>query len=99
AGGNSINGPYFSIDDDAALKVEARKRALASARAQAQFYAGQTGYGSARLVSITESQGYSGGPMPVAMVTRDVAESAKAPVEPGQVSTAISMTVQYRLER
>lgn len=99
AGGNSINGPHFSIDKDEELRVEARTRALKTARQQAQFYAQQTGYASVRLVSITEGQSYSGGPrppMPVAMA-RDYGESAKAPVEPGQVSTAVNLSVQYAL--
>ncbi len=98
AGGTNINGPSFSIDADAAIKTEARTRALRKAREQAQFYAAQTGYSSVRLVSITESQGYSGGPpMPQAMEMRVMDASAKAPVEPGQVSTAVNLTVQYRL--
>lgn len=96
AGGTNINGPSFSIDADEAIKVEARTRALRKAREQAQFYAQQTGYASVRLVSITESQGYSGGPpMPMAARAMDAAE--KAPVEPGQVSTAVNLSVQYRL--
>ncbi len=99
AGGTNINGPSFSIDADAAIKTEARTRALRKAREQAQFYAAQTGYSSVRLVSITESQGYSGGPMPQAMEMRVMDASAKAPVEPGQVSTAVNLSVQYRLVR
>lgn len=98
AGGTNITGPSFSIDADEAIKFEARTRALRRAREQAQFYAQQTGYASVRLVSITESQGYSGGPpmpMQARVMAMDVSE--KAPVEPGQVSTAVNLTVQYAL--
>ncbi len=99
AGGTTINGPNFAIDDDAALLVQARTRALARAKSQAQFYAAQTGYGSARLVAITEAQSYAGGPpMPVMAQMRD-ASAKSAPVEPGQVATAVNLTVQYRLEK
>lgn len=96
AGGTNINGPSFSIDADEAIKVEARTRALRKAREQAQFYAQQTGHASVRLVSITESQGYSGGP-PMPMAARVMVVAEKAPVEPGQVSTAVHLSVQYRL--
>ena len=101
AGGNQINGPYFSLDNDDALKVQARTRALQTAQEQARFYAQQTGYSNVRLVGITESQGYAR-PYNQIMVTgaamRDSAE-AKAPVEPGQVGTTVNIAVQYQLMR
>ncbi len=99
AGGNNINGPSFSIEDDSQLKFQARDKALKAAEAQANFYAQRAGFARAKLVSITEgSSGYGGGPMPVAYGMK-AASADRAPVEPGEVGTGVSLTVQYRLEK
>ena len=99
AGGNSINGPNFSIDDPAPQLQQARAQALRTAAQQADFYAKATGFSRARLVSISEAQGYSR-PMPYALKTMDVAAPpAPPPVEPGQVSNRVTLTVQYAMEK
>lgn len=99
AGGNSINGPNFSIDDPAPQLQQARAQALRTAAQQADFYAKATGFSRARLVSISEAQGYSR-PMPYALKTMDVAAPpAPPPVEPGQVSNGVTLTVQYAMEK
>ncbi len=98
AGGNNINGPAFSVEDDTQLRFQARDKALKAAEAQANFYAQRAGFKRARLVSITEGQsGYGGGPVPVAYEMK-AAASDRAPVEPGEVGTGVTLTVQYRLE-
>ena len=99
AGATNVNGPSFSIADPAPMLAQARAAALKSAKAQADFYAQAAGYRSARLISIAESS--SGGHPPIPMVTarfKADAESA-TPVEPGQVGSSVSLTVQYALER
>lgn len=101
AGGNTINGPSFSVENPESLLVQARQRALANGASQAQFYARSAGYSSARLVSISEAMNYS---RPVdAMIPRAVAAQAvkaeAANVEPGQVSNGVTVTIQYVLER
>ena len=97
-GGNNVSGPNFSIEDDSKLKFAARDKALQSAQAQANFYAQRSGYKSAKLVSITEgSSGYRG-PMPVMMESRAAGKADFSPVEPGEVGTGVTLTIQYRLE-
>ena len=97
-GGNNISGPNFSIEDDSKLKFAARDKALQTAQAQANFYAQRSGYKSAKLVSITEgSSGYRG-PMPVMMESRAAGKADFSPVEPGEVGTGVTLTIQYRLE-
>ena len=99
AGATSINGPTFSIDDPAPLLVQARGQALKSAKAQADFYAQQSGYRSVRLIAINEASYGGGAPMPI-IQTRMSADMAKStPIEPGQVSASVSLTVQYAMER
>lgn len=99
AGATSISGPNFSIDDPAPLLVQARGTALKTSKAQADFYAQQAGFRSARLVSISENNSGGMPPSPV-MVQSRMADMAKStPIEPGQVSAAVTLTVQYALER
>lgn len=99
AGATDIGGPSFSIDDDTAYRAEARRAAMERAQAQAQDYAGMTGYSGLRLLEINESiSGYQ--PMPVAYrAAMDVAAEASTPVQPGLVGTNVNITVKYELTR
>jgi len=100
AGATSISGPTFSIDDPAPLLAQARGAALKSAKAQADFYAQAAGYRSARLVSIAESNSGGQPPMPMLQSARFKADAAPVtPVEPGQVSASVTLTVQYALDK
>lgn len=98
AGATTISGPNFAIDDPAPLLVQARGAALKSAKAQADYYAQATGYVSARLLSISESNSGGNPPMPMMATARFKADAA-TPIEPGQVSAAVTLTVQYALQR
>jgi uncharacterized protein len=104
AGGTSIDGPYFAVENTAPLMRVAKDRAMVTANAQAKEYATRAGFSRFRLVTITEGQGYSqpfnttqaiivtsgggGGPPP----------PPPPPVAPGQMSTGVMLTVQYVLE-
>jgi uncharacterized protein YggE len=98
AGATNINGPSFGIADDAPLLVQAREKAIRTAGARAQFYATQTGYRSARLLSISET-GQFGPPVPMPMLRNMAAEAASTKVEPGQLSMSVTLSFQYVLER
>ena len=97
AGATNINGPTFGIAEPDKLIDQARTKALQTALTRANLYAQATGFKRVRLVSISEGGGYSP-PMPV-MAMRDMAAAApQTKIEPGEVSTSISLTVQYMLE-
>lgn len=99
AGATSISGPTFGIDDPAPLLVQARGQALKSAKAQAEYYAQQTGYRTVRLISISEASNGGGAPMPMVQMRMSADMAKSTPVEPGQVSASVSLTLQYALER
>ncbi|MET0248573.1 MAG: SIMPL domain-containing protein [Sphingobium sp.] len=99
AGATNINGPTFTIDDPSPLIVQARGQALRTAKTQADYYAQAAGFPSARLVSIAESNSGGTPPMPVAVTAQRFKTDAATPVEPGQVSASVTLTVQYALER
>ena len=98
AGATNLSGPTFTISDPSPMIVQARGTALKTAKQQADFYAQATGYRSARLLSIAENSSSGRPPMPM-MAMRMNKEMADTPVEPGQVSSAVTLTVQYALDK
>ncbi|WP_265562258.1 SIMPL domain-containing protein [Sphingomicrobium arenosum] len=52
AGANNVSGPYFDYDDRLGLRAEARRRAVARAKAEAAEYARLWGFSRATLVDI-----------------------------------------------
>lgn len=98
AGATDLNGPSFSIENDEDAKDTARKRAIERAQARVQAYADLFGYDGAKVLAIAESiEGRGAMPEMAKMrVSADMA-AATPPVQPGMVSTGISITIKYEL--
>lgn len=99
AGATDISGPSFSIENDDAAKDMARERAVERAQRRAEAYARMAGYQGVRILAIGESIRASG-PVPQAQTRALVAEAAAAPstpVQPGRVSTGVSVTIKYEM--
>lgn len=58
AGISEISGPNFSIDDDEALKTQARKKAIDDARKKAEILADDLGVKIVRIVTFSEGGNY-----------------------------------------
>jgi uncharacterized protein len=99
AGANDLSGPSFGLENDEPAKDAARKRALQRANSRAEDYARQLGYSGARVLAIAESMsGHSPMPERAMMRSADIMlTSAPPPVQPGVVSTGISITIKYEL--
>jgi uncharacterized protein YggE len=113
AGADSVYGPNFGISDTAPLKREARIRAMKRGEAEATEYALNNGYKSVRLLSVEEGTSYRGTdvivtgsvvgslppppppPPPSGAIERD----SGGIVAPGQLETAVSLNLLYRMER
>lgn len=96
AGGDAarLNGVSFSISDQAALLVEARKKAFADARAKAELYARAAGRSLGRVVKVSEeSAGYRGSYGQNGMAAADSA----VPIEPGRQQLAVTVSVEWSL--
>ena len=91
-GANTLNGVSFGLVDPRPALDEARKEAVADARARAEVLAAAAGVKLGDLVSITEGYGYGGGPAPMFR-----AEAASVPVERGEVSYQATTTVVWEL--
>jgi uncharacterized protein YggE len=99
AGATDLSGPVFGIADDSAAKSAARQRAIERAGRQATEYAAMLGYARYDVLEINEAiQGfnpYAAGPGAGAM--RSAAVDEAAPVQPGMVSTGVTLTIKYEL--
>jgi hypothetical protein len=97
AGANSIHGIQFGVKDTAALEQQARKAAMADARAQAEALASLAGVQLGEVLSISTS--YSGGP-PRPMMARsyEMADAAAAPgISPGQQSFTVQVHASFAI--
>jgi uncharacterized protein YggE len=100
AGATDLSGPSFTIEDDDAAKDQARESAIERAQERAEAYARAFGYSGVRVLSVSEAvQGRA--PMQQ-MVMREEAEAitvsgSRAPVQPGRVSTGVSVTIKYEM--
>jgi uncharacterized protein len=85
----------FSIDDDSALRAEARTKAVRQAQAQAKEMAEAAGVKLGRLRSITEARTNGPRPFPYAGDTAGRDGQASAPIEPGTQELTLMVTVAY----
>lgn len=93
-GANTINGIAFSVDDPAKLYDEARRQAFKDARHKADIYAEAAGIKLGPITAISEQIGYSE-PRPYAMKAMVAEAAAPVPVEAGQVSYSVDVSVQW----
>jgi len=94
-GANQINGPSLTIDKPEAALDEARLAALTAGRARAELYAHSLGKRVTRLLSVSESGGYSPGPMPIVVQGRMA--QADTRIEPGEQKLQVSLSMVFEL--
>ncbi|MFM5917168.1 MAG: SIMPL domain-containing protein [Novosphingobium sp.] len=95
SGANQVSGPNFQIAEPDSANDEARVSAIRTARARADLYARAAGLRVVRIVSISESGGYSP-PVPMyAMAVRAKADAT--PIAAGEVEAQVNVTVQFEL--
>ncbi|WP_250004118.1 SIMPL domain-containing protein [Actinoplanes sp. M2I2] len=95
AGGDAarVLGASFSIEDDAALLAEARKKAFADARQRAALYAREAGRPLGRVLKVSEASPaqWKGG-------DRFAASDSSVPLEPGRQALTVTITVEWALD-
>ena len=98
AGATDLSGPSFSIEDDEAAKQAARTAAVARATEQAEAYAALYGYSGVRVLAVSEAiQGSSPQPEMKMRAAADAIAVQSTPVQPGQVSTGVNVTIKYEM--
>jgi hypothetical protein len=99
-GATNISGLTFTIDDESALKAEARSKAIADAKTKAEKIAADLGVEIVRITSFYENEGYygeygyGGGDMMSA-------KAESAPVAPGtpvgENTTKVNVSVSFEV--
>jgi len=106
AGAVRVYGPSFDIADPLPLRREARKRAMVRGEAEASEYAANAGFNRVRLLAVEEgissratdiivTGSRIGGPPP----PPPAPERDGGAIQPGQIETGVSLTLQNRMER
>ncbi|MEM6475327.1 MAG: SIMPL domain-containing protein [Pseudomonadota bacterium] len=98
AGANDVAGPSFSIEDDTAAKEKARERAVKRGMERAEAYARMLGYDEVKVLEINETISRSSYDSErLFTVYLDEAVSEAAPVQPGQISSGVTLTIKYEV--
>jgi uncharacterized protein len=99
AGGNTIHGIRFALDNDKPAIDEARRQAMQAAVQRANLYAEAAGYKVTRIVSINESS-QSFEPQPKVFMARAMAaEASPTPIASGELTFSASVTVLFELKK
>ena len=98
-GANQINGPNLTIDKPEAALDEARAKAIATGRARAELYARALGMRVARVISVSESGGYSSPPpRPYSDIVVTSRAVAKTEVDPGEQQLQVTVAMSFELQ-
>ena len=96
-GSNHIEGLSFDISDKAALLDQARKTALAEARAKAELYAEAAGVKLGRLRELSEQTGAYPPPRPMMMRAEMAKSAADVPMERGEQEIQVNVTATWEI--
>ncbi|MCB2130011.1 MAG: SIMPL domain-containing protein [Rhodobacteraceae bacterium] len=95
-GANTLNGPRFGLQDDAAPRDDARRLAVEDAARKAAIYANAAGVTLGPILSITEA-GAAPAPMPFVMAAERYAKAADVPVAEGELTISDSVAILYAI--
>jgi len=98
-GVSDLNGPNFSIDNEDALKAQARKKAIDDAKEKAATLAKDLGVRLGKITSFSESGNYPSPMYDRGMMSVSAAkESAPAQIPKGEntISSDVSITYEIR---
>ncbi len=99
AGGNTINGIRFALDNDKPAIDEARRLAMQAAVQRANLYAEAAGYKVARIVSINESFQAFEPELKVTHMRAMAAEAAPTPIASGELTFSANVSVVFELKK
>lgn len=97
AGANQIEGPSLTFADPDQALDDARREAMARARARAELYAKAAGLRVDRIVAISEGGALAGPPQPMIYALARKAE-ADTPIRPGESEVSATLSVRFLLK-
>lgn len=93
-GANTLNGITFEMANPRPVLDEARKQAVADAKARAELLAAAAGESLGGVLTISEIPNFSG-PMP--MFRAEASDARAVPVASGQIGLMASVSITYEL--
>ena len=93
AGGTTLDGITFRVDDPTGAEAQARTQAMKQARAKADALASAAGVTIVGVASISEQSSPTPWPVPYAGAAR--ADEAATPILPGTSEITVSVSVVY----
>jgi uncharacterized protein len=98
SGSNQISGITFGIDDPKKVLDEARKKAVADARAKAELYAEAAGVSLGSVIQISEQTAITP-PVPMMrMAVEAAATDAAVPIAAGQQTVSATVAITYAIQ-
>jgi uncharacterized protein YggE len=94
-GANRVNGVMFDLAEPREALNEARRDAVADARARAEVYAEAAGVALGDLVSVSDTAAFA--PMPMFDARGGAEAAAAVPVAPGQLTLTAVVTMTWAL--
>lgn len=104
-GATEFYGPNFALDDDEGVKTQARDKAWATATKMAGYHAKKAGFSGVRVVRVAESVSQRSESNRVMAVYEAAAEAAadaasvSTPMQAGEISTSVTLTVSFTMTR
>jgi hypothetical protein len=95
AGANTVRGPSFSLSDEGPSLRQARSRAVAAAREEAETYAGAMGMRISRTLRLSERRSWVDSESGEAIMV--TGSRARTSIEPGEIQTQVRVWVDYAL--
>lgn len=95
-GANQVSQVSFSVEDEDALRKQAREIAFEKAKKKAQEFAKAGGFRVGRLVSISESSSFPG-PVPV-FREESATDLEEVGIEPGSQEISVSLHLTYEIK-
>lgn len=96
-GANSISGPTFTVDDPTPLEDEARRAAIADALRKGHLYAEAAGVTLGPIFRIDEGYVQPPQPLGAGMLMRMEAAPSPVPIEGGELTFQMQVTVSWRM--
>jgi uncharacterized protein YggE len=97
-GATNISGLTFTIDDETALKAEARSKAIADAKTKAEKIAADLGVEIVRITSFYENEGYYGYDSHAPMMEKAMDASVAPDTPVGENTTKVSVSVSFEVK-
>ncbi|PTW53222.1 hypothetical protein C8N35_11738 [Breoghania corrubedonensis] len=96
-GANNVGGIHFIVSNADERRDEARTAAVTDVKRKAELYAKAAGVKLGRILSISEGDTYR--PQPMMMVRSMKAEDASVPMEAGEETLSVNVTITWQLEQ